>query len=282
MNVLVFDIETVPDTEGGSKLYGLEDLNPADIAAAMMARQQQKSGNDFLPLHLHRIIAVSAVLRSHNSVKVWSLGNTDSCEKDLIQRFFDGIEKFTPSLVSWNGVGFDLPVLHYRALLHGVCAQRYWDTGSGQDREFKWNNYLNRYHYRHLDLMDVLAAYQQRARAPLDHIATLLGFPGKMGMSGANVWEYYQREGGITDIRHYCETDVLNTYLVFLRFEVMRGNYDETRYQHECQLLADYLGKQNQPHFDEFLQRWHNAPQNNDRAGRSDSESDHNDESNQT
>ena len=117
---------------------------------------------------------------------MWSLGEPDSSEAELIQRFYDGIERYTPQLVSWNGGGFDLPVLHYRALIHGVAAARYWDWGD-DDKEFKWNNYLSRYHTRHLDLMDVLAMYQPRANAPLDQMAKLCGFPGKLGMDGSKV-----------------------------------------------------------------------------------------------
>jgi predicted PolB exonuclease-like 3'-5' exonuclease len=112
-------------------------------------------------------------------------------------------------LVSWNGGGFDLPVLHYRALKHGIQAERYWNI-----HNFRYDNYLNRFHERHTDLMDVLAAYQPRAYASLDDIATMLGFPGKLGMSGDKVWQTYLQEGGIQKIRDYCETDVLNTYLM--------------------------------------------------------------------
>jgi hypothetical protein len=80
--------------------------------------------------------------------------------------------------VSWNGGGFDLPVLHYRGLIHGVTAPRYWDMGEGDyrdSRDFKWNNYISRYHMRHLDLMDLLAMYQPRGSAPLDQLARLMG-----------------------------------------------------------------------------------------------------------
>ena len=127
--------------------------------------------------------------------------------------------------MSWNGGGFDLPVLHYRALKHGIQAPRYWEKGES-DRDFKWNNYLARFHWRHVDLMDVLANFNNRAFAKLDEIAVMLGFPGKLGMSGAKVWDTYL-EGGIKEIRDYCETDVLNTWLVYLRFEYMRGNLDD-------------------------------------------------------
>lgn len=254
MNVFVFDIETVPDVVGGCKLYDLEGLADKDVAEVMFHRRRQDTGNDFLPLHQHRVVAISAVFRNRDQLKVWSLGTLESSEKELIQRFFDGIDKFTPTLVSWNGGGFDLPVLHYRGLINGVVAPRYWDVGDG-DRDFKWNNYLSRYHYRHTDLMDVLAAYQPRANAPLDDIATLLGFPGKMGMSGAKVWDAYQ-SGDLEGIRNYCETDVLNTYLVYLRFELMRGNLTAEDYAAECRLVRKTLMHEAKPHFIEFLNAW--------------------------
>lgn len=255
MNVLVFDIETIPDLDAGRRLYGLQDLQDKDVAKAMFhMRRQETGGSDFLRLHLHHVVAISAVLRSRDSLKVWSLGEPESDEKELVQRFFDGIDKYSPTLVSWNGGGFDLPVLHYRGLVHGIAAPRYWDTGE-DDRDFKWNNYQSRFHARHTDLMDVLSGYQPRAVAPLDDIASMLGFPGKMGMSGAKVWDNYLA-GGIVDIRNYCETDVLNTYLVFLRFEMMRGKLSAAEYHAECLQLRDYLKAEGKPHFDEFLSAW--------------------------
>lgn len=258
MNVFVFDIETVPDVEAGRRLCDLQGLSDEDVGKAMFhLRRQQTGDSEFLRHHLHRIVAISAVLRNGERVKVWSLGDVDAGERELIERFFDGVERFVPTLVSWNGSGFDLPVLHYRALLHGVRAPRYWETGD-EDREFRWNNYLSRFHTRHTDLMDVLAGYQVRANAPLDEIATLLGFPGKMGMSGANVWETYLA-GDLARIRDYCETDVLNTYLVYLRFELMRGRLDPEGYARECKLLRDTLASEGRPHLDEFLAAW-NGP----------------------
>ena len=192
------------------------------------------------------------VLSHGSQFKVWSLGDEASDEKELIQRFFSGIDKHIPTLVSWNGSGFDLPVLHYRALLHGIAAPTYWESGEN-NQSFRWNNYLNRFHYRHLDLMDVLAAYQAKAVAPLDDIASMLGFPGKMGMNGSKVWEEYQA-GNIGGIRDYCETDVLNTYCVYLRFELMRGIINQTEYQSRLEGLQHYLkSEQNKPHFVEFL-----------------------------
>ncbi len=252
MTILVFDIETIPDVETGRKLYELDGLSDKDTASALFALRRAKVGNDFLPHYLQKIVAISLVISSPGSLKVWSLGDEASDEKELIQRFFTGIDKHMPTLVSWNGSGFDLPVLHYRALLHGVPAPAYWETGDNQ-QNFRWNNYLNRFHYRHLDLMDVLAAYQNKAFAPLDDIATMLGFPGKMGMSGARVWEQYLA-GNLKGIRDYCETDVLNTYCVYLRFEQMRGTITEAEYTQSLERLRKYLAEEiSKPHLQEFL-----------------------------
>ena len=261
MNVLVFDIETIPDTASGRKIYDLGDLNDEDVARAMVAKQVQKTGgSDFLPLHLHRVVAISAVYRSRDSLKVWSLGDLNSPEEELIQRFFDGIDRYSPTIVSWNGSGFDLPVLHYRSLLHNIDASRYWENGD-EHKEFKFNNYLSRYHYRHIDVMDILAGFNLRAAAPLDQIAVMLGFPGKLGMSGAAVWDNYL-DGGLEGIRNYCETDVLNTYLVYLRWELIRGNLTKESYQVECQRTRDLLGESELSHLQEFLKAWKNVDNN--------------------
>ena len=176
-----FDIETIPDTEFGRDVYGLDGLSDEDVGTAMTFKRQQATGSDFLPLHQHRVVAVSVALRQGDSFKVWTLGDEDSDEAEIVRRFYDGIERYTPDLVSWNGGGFDLPVLNYRALKHGIQAPRYWEIGES-DRDFKWNNYLARFHWRHIDLMDVLANYNPRANAKLDEIASMLGFPGKLGM----------------------------------------------------------------------------------------------------
>ena len=255
MNVLVFDIETVPDVATGRRLHALAGLSDADVARVMFEKRREETGeSEFLRHHLHRIIAISAVLRHGDRLRVWSLGDNDSSEAELITRFFDGIDKFAPTLGSWNGSQFDLPVLHYRALLHGITAPRYWDTGD-LDREFRWNNYLNRFHERHTDLMDVLAGYQPRAAAPLDEIAVMLGLPGKMGASGADVWKNYCA-GKLDEIRNYCETDVLNTYLIYLRWELLRGNLDTAGWQREQQLVRETLQAEHKPHMQAFLEAW--------------------------
>jgi 3'-5' exonuclease len=254
MNVFVFDIETVPDIDGCRRLYDLHGLSDEDVAKAVFHKRRQKANTEFLRHHLHQIVAISAVLRTGDHFKVWSLGDIDSNEEELLKRFYSGIERYTPRLISWNGGGFDLPVIHYRSLLYPINAAHYWENGQN-DTAFRYNNYLSRFHERHTDLMDVLAAFQPRASAPLDEIATLCGFPGKMGMSGGKVWDTYLA-GDIQSIRDYCETDVLNTYLVYLNYERSRGNLDQTQYLQECQIVRKALIDSEQDHLVEFNSAW--------------------------
>ena len=256
MTTLVFDIETIPDTESGKRLYGLDGLSDKEVAELMFNKRRQDTGgsSDFLRHHLHRVIAIAVVMATADKLSVWSIGKSDSPEREIVQRFFEGIDKYTPVLVSWNGRGFDLPVLHYRALLHGVQAPRYWETGE-DDQSFRWNNYLNRFHQRHTDLMDVLSGYEYRSIASLQDIAGMLGLPGKLGMEGSQVWDHY-KQGNIEAIRNYCETDVLNTYLIYLRYQLMRGVLTTKSCERECDRVRELLRDSDKPHLHEFLIAW--------------------------
>jgi predicted PolB exonuclease-like 3'-5' exonuclease len=254
VNTLVFDIETIPDVAFGRRLYGLEGLADGQVAKAMFALRRQGTGGDFLPLEQHQVVAISCALRSREGLKLWSLGELATPEEELLQRFFDGIEKFSPDLVSWNGSGFDLPVLNYRALRAGVRAPRFWETGD-EDTAFRYNNYLNRFHSRHTDLMDVLSAFQSRGRVSLANMACLLGLPGKLGFDGSQVWGAFQ-SGDLQGIRRYCETDVLNTWLIYLRYELLRGRLSRAEHAQEIELVKALLHAGKEPHYAQFLAAW--------------------------
>ena len=224
--VLVFDIETIPDVNGLRALTGMSaDCSDAEVATAAYAARREKTGSDFLQHHLHRIAAISCVFRTDAGFRVRSLGSLDDAEPKLVRDFFRVIDRYTPQIVSWNGGGFDLPVLHYR------------------------------YHSRHLDLMDHLAMYTGRANAPLDDLAKLCGFPGKMGVDGSQVWSLYQ-QGRLEEIRNYCETDVVNTYLVYCRYQLMRGNLTQDAYNAELNLVRTSLAELTAPHWQEYLLAW--------------------------
>jgi 3'-5' exonuclease len=257
--VLVFDIESIPDVAGLRLLRGLgADVGDDQVYALEMADRKEAGKSDFMPLHLQRVLVISCVFRNADGLKVHSFVDREpegrSQEGKIIQTFFNTVEKFVPQLVSWNGGGFDLPVLHYRGLRHGVVANKYWDLGE-DDRDFKWNNYIGRYHLRHLDLMDLLAMYQPRASAPLDAMAKLCGFPGKLGMDGSAVYPAW-RAGKLDDIRRYCETDVMNTYLLYCRFQKMRGGFTEPEYEREIEFVKQALSAIGEPHWAEYLAAW--------------------------
>jgi len=256
--VLVFDIETIPDIDGLRLLNpdGL-GLNDAQVHAAWLQERQAKGQSDFLPLYLQRVLVISCVFRNSEGLRIHSFTDLDGAsEGKVIQTFFNAIEKHTPQLVSWNGSGFDLPVLHYRGLRHGVVADKYWDMGD-DDREFKWNNYIARYHQRHLDLMDLLAMYTAKNNAPLDALAKLCGFPGKLGMDGSHVYAQYLA-GQTDDIQNYCETDVMNTYLMYCRYQKMRGGFTEKEYAAEIEFVQSTLGEltPHAPHWQAYLAAW--------------------------
>ena len=258
--ILAFDIETIPDAHAIRTLHDFpNDISDADVVEYALQKRRAQNGSDFLPLHLHRVVAISCCLRwSDDKVHVSTIGKIEDDEATVLRKFYDLLERYTPQLVSWNGGGFDLPVLHYRSLIHGISAARYWDMGDGDfgdSRDFKWNNYLSRYHMRHCDLMDVLAMYNGRANAPLDQMAKLCGFPGKMGKDGSKVWDAFQ-QGQLQEIRDYCETDAANTYLMFMRFQLLRGVYNPQEYQAEIDRLYHHLNAQPQEHWQQFCQMW--------------------------
>jgi len=252
--ILAFDIETVPDVAGIRRLHDLPaDLPDPDVAAIAFQKRRVQAGNDFLPPYLQRVVVISCVLRDDEGVRVFSIGEPEAGEPAAIQRFFEGIDKYVPQIVSWNGRGFDLPVLVNRGLQHGIGAASFWDTG-GDNKDFRYSNYINRFHERHVDLMDVLSLYGGRG-SPLDEVSRLAGLPGKIGMKANAVWDSYRR-GELAAIRNYCEADCVNTYLLFLRFQLMRGVYDAARHAAECALVRGLLEKRAEPHWREFLSLW--------------------------
>ena len=253
---LVFDIETIPDVDGLRALRGADPSQPdAEVLAAERAEREAAGKSEMLPLYLQRVLVISCVFRNVKGLTVQSFVAGEARQEGaIVQTFFDKIEKHQPQLVSWNGGGFDLPVLHYRGLRHGVIADKYWDMGE-DDREYKWNNYISRYHTRHLDRMDLLALYQPRANAPLDAMAKLCGLPGKLGMDGSQVHRAFL-DGRIDDIRRYCETDVMNTWLLYCRFQKMRGGFTAAEHEREVALARESIGKIDEPHWAEYLSAW--------------------------
>ena len=238
MNYLVFDIETIPDLDYGKQFLNLDGLEEADIGRAMFFQQLQKTGTEFLPLNLHKIIAISVLTDAGNNLEVESLGSKENSERSMIQLFYDLVGANENCLVTWNGLLFDIPVLNYRALFNRVDAASYWQNEL-------W----------HIDLKDVLANHNAKSQGSLDSVAKGLNLPGKLDVSGDQVWDLYL-EGRIEDIRNYCEHDVLNTYLIFIHYQAMIGKITNDELSTRIHSLKKLLLDTEKQHFQLFLSAW--------------------------
>jgi len=226
-HVLVWDIETVPDLRGFAAANGLDGKSDDEVRTEM---------GDKFPKHVyHSIACIGALIARHNGDHwmVDALGAPhvgERSEKELIKAFVDRIAELTPQLVTFNGSSFDLPVLRYRALAHKVPA-----TG------LTARPYFNRYTDDAIDLCDVLSSFSSQAKVKLHELCRVMGLPGKPDhIDGGEVDKYF-REGRIQDIADYCESDVVNTYRVWLRHELFRGKLTEVAFEASETNLSEFL-----------------------------------------
>ncbi|MGB0683917.1 MAG: 3'-5' exonuclease [Magnetovibrionaceae bacterium] len=269
-SLLVFDIETVPDTDAVPNLTGFDD---PDVTARRDELERYhlevtQGRNAFPRQCFHKIVCISFLLAEierdgpqerYFLQEVRSGGKTDSSEAELVEGFLNFINKHQPRLVSFNGRGFDLPVIKYRAMAHGLSAGVLFQSGPN-----KWENYQSRYAQDwHCDLIEVLSDYGASARLRLNEVAAILGAPGKFGTSGGDVAALFD-DGLIDDIRDYCETDVLNTYLVYLRWALLTGRLSgEAHDRAIADVIALIQGEgAERPHLLGFLEAWGEASDN--------------------
>ena len=224
--ICIFDCETIPDIELIRKNFdveGLDDLRAIEKAQELYA--EEHNGSTFLPLPYHRVVALSAVIADDfgNFIKVGDFGHGSDEEAAIIRHFFDFIEEKNPRLVSFNGRGFDMPMLLIRAMRYNFSFPAWFDQNNPQLNKTKWENYRQRYAEEfHTDLLDSLGSFGAVRNLKLDLLCTMAGIPGKYDVSGDQVTELYYR-GEKEKIREYCQSDVLNTYWLWLKYELLRG-----------------------------------------------------------
>lgn len=217
MSVLVFDIESRVD-KALLRATQFRDLAISDDEAYERMRDQLRhetgGRSDFFPVTYHVPISIALVAAGSDCAlrEVTVLGADQLGEDGLVREFWRRLEAFDGTLVSFNGRGFDLPVLELQALRHGCALPRYFDR-----------NGLRQRFGRHLDLHDWLANHgAARLRGGLDLIAKLVGLPGKGEVGGADVQRLWER-GRWQEIHRYCADDAVQTYFVLLRVEQLRG-----------------------------------------------------------
>ncbi|QVL34681.1 ribonuclease H-like domain-containing protein [Telmatocola sphagniphila] len=253
---LVIDTESVPD----GKLIGLvkypdEMLTPekAIEKARQEAIENSYNGSDFLPVTFQIPVSV-CVARVGEDFSLQSVRCIDAPRfrtREIVKLFWAGIDKYKGArLVTFNGRGFDLPLLELAAFRYGLSMPMYYKK-------------RNRYTGGDIDLMDWITNFgAYRFPGGLDLLAKLLGKPGKMGgIAGHRVYEFYQNEE-FQKINDYCMWDTLDTYFVFLRSRVMTG---DIKLEEESELIGrakDLLARQipENPALGEYLANWREQP----------------------
>ena len=267
-SLFVFDIETIPDTSAVYNLTGSTEIEPEKLRQELENYHLDVTDgrNGFPRQPFHKVVAVSFleadIVRNFDGTESYHLKTVASGQKDdekeIVAGFFNYLERIKPRLVSYNGRGFDMPVMKYRAMAHGVGNKWFYSAGD------KWNSYMSRYSADwHCDLLEVLSDFGASSRGKLNEACAIMGFPGKFGVDGSKVTEMYDN-GEIDAIKHYCETDVLNTYLVFLRLMQHQGKMHTSSYNQAIADVVSFIeneGKE-KPYLTDFMEAWGDACNN--------------------
>ncbi len=263
--VLVFDIETVADTEAARRVYPqLADLNDADTLSALTAIRIQEASHDFMRLPLQRIVCISAFYIQGEKRTLFSLSAENLPEQEILRKFFRAFSDVNslPQLISWNGSGFDIPVLIYRAMQYDLSAPWLFEEGE-RIKSMRFDNYVNRFQTRHLDLMDRFSQYGASRREAMDVVASLYGLPGKTNVDGSMVGDLVMKKDWQT-LTKYCESDVMNTWLIYLRWLRLTGKLTLEGFTFWQQQTLDYLSKLTETdgwvRHQEFIADWVSAP----------------------
>ncbi|MDL0088869.1 3'-5' exonuclease [Campylobacter gastrosuis] len=240
--ICVFDCETIPDANLLRKIY---DFSGDDLEVSLQAFEYQKSvsGSEFLPIIFHKVVAISAVMADEfgRFIRVSTLKGEN--EREILTKFINFINEHNPRLVSFNGRGFDLPMIMARAMRYNLSAAAYFEVDNKILNKNKWENYKSRYDGRfHIDLLDHISDFGAVRGLKLDTLCAALNLPGKYDVSGDQVLELFY-EGEIEKINEYCESDVLNTYWLFLKYELLRANLTLDDYANCLNLMSAYLEK---------------------------------------
>jgi predicted PolB exonuclease-like 3'-5' exonuclease len=231
----IFDIETRID-KGLVNESQFRGRNLSDDQAYGELRREllEGRGTDFFPLSFHVpvSIAVGLVSSEHQLQSVESLAEAGYSEERLVREFWDRVERFKGCLVSFNGRQFDLPVLELGALRYGCSVPSYF----GED-----SNYRRRYQLgKHLDLYEFITNFgAYRVRGGFDLLLRTIGMPGKGSIDGSRVQDLWEA-GRLSEIHEYCRRDVIQTYYLFLRIELVRGRVTAERYRQLLEQTSDF------------------------------------------
>ena len=260
-NLFVFDIETIPDISAAKKLLKLENAKEKEVRKALeqyhLELTNQKSS--FLRQPFHKVLTIgfleANIVRDFDGNEFYKIveircgGESNTQESDLIKGFFSHLKKIQPRFVSFNGRNFDLPVLKYAAMKHNIEAGWFYKLGD------KWNSYNQRYSLDwHCDLADAFSDFGASARVKMNELCAAFDLPGKIDVDGSQVLQLFD-DNKIDEIRNYCESDVINTYLLYLIYQHHCGNMSNESFTKSKKDLKDFMQNKSasKPHFLEFI-----------------------------
>jgi predicted PolB exonuclease-like 3'-5' exonuclease len=258
VSYLLFDIEAIADAELVNRIrYPSAGLSPDEALARYRAELMEQNGKDILPVTfmLPISVAVAKVTSDCRLLEVTALDAPKFRPHVITRHFWQGWNAYhRPTLVTFNGRGYDLPVLELAAFRYGYSVPAWFNIDA---RSFEQSR--NRYNtLAHLDLYDILSNFGgTKLTGGLNLLANLIGKPGKTGVDGSQVQDMYLR-GELGPINDYCRCDVLDTYFVFLRTRVLQGKLT-LEDEHERVLEAKvWLERESAsiPAYAEYLSHW--------------------------
>ena len=243
MMICIFDCETIPDIDLILQTFETTKEGELEIIKEALSHYEEQKNTTFLPLPYHKLVALSAVIADEfgRFIKVGDFGEGQDDEESIIRHFFRFMEEKNPKLVSFNGRGFDMPMLLIRAMKYNISFPAWFDQSNPMLNKTKWENYRQRFAEGfHLDLLDSMGSFGAVRNLKLDTLCTMAGIPGKYDVSGDQVLDLYY-DDKLSLIKEYCQSDVLNTYWLYLKYELLRGDLTLPDYYSFLQTMRDNL-----------------------------------------
>ncbi len=233
MSLMILDIATIPDFDLGTRLYGLHDLSEKDISRVMSTKSREMDNYaGALPQHMQRVLAISVLYQDKEGIKIWSVGDAESNEADLLKILQRYTDEYKPAVVTWSGDRRIFPALNYRYLSHGIPLPLYASQ---------------------TNLMAELAGESINRTVPLHDFAVLAGSPVDKEMTDEDILNNYLL-GDIEPVRNNLELNLINTWLIYQRWQLINGKIDQAGFDTEKQLLIKMLQEENKTHLTSFVE----------------------------
>lgn len=257
---LIFDTETVGDGDLIRRIrFPEESLSPREAIHRYRTQLMEETGRDVIPLTfvLPVSVAIAKVSADFRLQDILVLDAPEFRPQEIVRRFWQGWQHYgRPTFVTFNGRTYDLPVMEMAAFRFGISLPAWFNVDSRSFEQCR-----NRYNQEsHLDLQELLTNYGSfRLSGGLNLLANLITKPGKSGIDGSQVQSLYD-EGRADLINNYCRCDVLDTYFVFLRCQLLLGRITAQDEQALTDHVRSWLQQQSSqtPAFAEYLETWDN------------------------